>query len=80
MPRDYKYIDVDQINEDIETGKTKPVDDDPANVLFDTLLDLLQLAEAEGMSEDEVDAVVRRVNDYRADRRRARFRLHTPDS
>ena len=79
MPRDYKYIDIDQINEDIDSGKAESINDDPNIVLYETILDLLQLAESEGMSEEEVDEVVRRVNDYRAERCRSKFRLHTPD-
>jgi len=78
MPdRDYKYIDMDRINERIENGEIEPTEAEPDDVLFDTILDLLQLAASEGMKEDEIDAVVRRVNDYRANRVRERFRLVT---
>ena len=75
MGRDYKYIDVDQINEDIEAGRVEEVTDAPRDVLFGTILDLLQLAESEGMSDDEIDSVLQSIIDYRADQYRQRFRL-----
>ena len=77
--RDYKYIDMEKVNESIANGEVEPADDEPVNVLYETLLDLLQLAQEEGMTEEEIDSVVRRVNDYRASRVRNRFRLHTGD-
>jgi hypothetical protein len=79
MSDDYRYIDIDQINEDIESGKAEVVKDDPNDVLFGTILDLLQLAENEGMSEAEVDDVMRRIIDHRAEQCRARFRVHPPE-
>lgn len=79
MSDDYRYIDIDQINEDIESGKAETVQDPPGDVLFGTLLDLLQLAENEGMTEAEIDDVMRRIVDHRADQCRARFRLHQPE-
>jgi hypothetical protein len=77
--RDYKYIDMDRVNKRIEEGEIEDDGASPEDVLYETLLDLLQLAENEGMTEDEVDLVVRRVNDYRANRNRERFRLHTSE-
>jgi len=76
MARKLKIVDMKKINEQIERGEVETAHDDPAEVLYETLLDILQIAKAEGMTEDEVDAVVNRVNDYRANRNRDRFRLH----
>jgi hypothetical protein len=73
--RDYKYIDIDKI----DNAELEPVYEEPSVVLFESLLDILQLAEREGMAEEEVDAVLKRIIDHRADRERNRFILHTKD-
>ena len=71
MDRPYRYIDIQKIN----ASELQPVDDSPENVLFESLLDVLQLAEHEGMAEQEVDDVLRRIVDYRAARVRGRLRI-----
>jgi hypothetical protein len=77
--RDYKHIDLDDIDRRIaEKGPdAPPIEGTPSDVLYETLLDLLQLAFNEGMLDEEIDTVVRRVNDYRAEENRKRFTLHT---
>lgn len=77
--RDYQYIDVDQIEEDIANGKAKITEDEPTDVLYGTILDILQLAEAEGMNPDDIDDVMRRIIDFRAEECRKKFRLHPPE-
>jgi len=71
MERKYKYIDPEKIRE-------TEMDDEPANILYESILDVLQLAAEEGMSQDELGIVVSRVVDYRASRHRSRLRLHGP--
>lgn len=78
--RDLRYIDMEKIEEDIAAGKVSEDNGEPVeDVLYETILDLLQISESEGMEEDEVDRVLQRVADYRAQNKRARFRLHTND-
>lgn len=80
MERKLKYIDEQKIEEDIAAGHTAPDDGaPPEDVLYETLLDLIQISENEGFTEDEVDGVLRRILDYRAQQKRTRFRLHTGD-
>jgi hypothetical protein len=82
--REYRFLDMDRVNARVrekrpskdEPLKDEPLKDEPADVLYETLLDLLQLAEAEGLAEPEVDSALRRVFDYRAERVRRRIRLH----
>jgi len=73
--REYKYIDIDKINR----SEIQPTEGTCEDVLFDGLTDVIQLAEAEGMSEEEIESVLRRIAEYRADRNRRRFTLHTND-
>ena len=70
--REYKYIDVDRL----DTSKLPDIYEEPEDVLYESLLDVMQLAEAEGLSVESVDEVLRRVFDYRAQRARAGFRVH----
>lgn len=82
---DYKYLNPEKINKRIEEQEAagELVDKHPnetaEDVLFGTLFELCQLAEDQGLTEDEVDSALRRVLDARADRLRSRFRLHTND-
>ncbi len=69
--REYKYIDAEKIHE----SDMPEVREDPITVLYESLLDILQLAEAEGMYEEEVDTVLRRVMDFREERKRRRYTL-----
>jgi hypothetical protein len=71
--REYRFIDVDEIN----AMELRPVEGTCEDVLCDGLLDVIQLAEAEGMTEEEVDNVLRRIINYRAERVRKRFTMHT---
>jgi len=81
MSRKYKYIDINRVNERAEEMMEEGDDDgaEPHDVLYETLLDLIQVAEDNGIEEDEIDAALRRVSDYRAKNVRSRFRLHTPE-
>jgi len=76
--RDLKYIDMDRVNQRINEGDfTAPADDSsPEEVLAETILDLIQVGVAEGMSQEEVDGALRRVSDYRARKIREKFTLH----
>lgn len=74
--RDYRYLDLEAIDARVAAGEVAPVYEEPTEVLYEMLLDLLQLAEREGMSVDEVDDVLRRVCDWRAARERRSFRVH----
>ena len=75
--REMKYIDMDRVNRRIEEGDIcEPDDAPPTDVLYETLLDLLQVARNEGLTVDEIDEVLRRLSDYRAGENRERFRLH----
>ena len=82
MP-DFKYLNLDRIDERVaeQEAAGDPVGADPneslEDVLVGTILELCQFSEMEGMSEDEVDRVLRRVIDARANRTRERFRLVT---
>jgi len=78
--RDFQYINMDKINEQIENGEIEVTDDEPSEVLYGTILDLLQLAESEGMMVEEVDAVMHRIVNYRAEQCRDKFRLHMPET
>lgn len=73
--RDYSFIEPEKI----DTSEMKDIDGTVVDVLKNALLDIIQLAEAEGMTEDQADEAVRRVFDYRADRNRQRFTLHTKE-
>jgi len=67
MPsRNYKYLD----EQAIDRNGPEP-DDDPLEVLYDSLLDILQLAEEEGFLNEEIDSVLRRVIAFRSDRQNA---------
>ena len=78
--RDMQYIDMDKGNERIEKGEVEITDDEPVDVLYGTLLDLLQIAVNEGLTEEEVDSVMNRIVDYRDARCRDKFRLHAPET
>lgn len=73
--REYKYIDVDKLEEE----ELEPVNADPRDVLYESLLDLIQLAAREGLTEDDIDGVLDRIHDYRANQARQQFTLHTRD-
>ncbi|MBL4849428.1 MAG: hypothetical protein JKY65_28195 [Planctomycetes bacterium] len=74
--REYRYIDLDRIDETIAAGDCPPVNEEPGEVLYEAFLDLLQLAAAEGMREAELDGVLERIFDYRAARERRGFTVH----
>ena len=58
--RKYKYIDEQALDADVPEPEGDPLD-----VLFESLLDILQLAESEGFLPEEVDVVLQRVMAYR---------------
>lgn len=74
---DRKFVFIDP--EDIDTSEMEDIDGSCVDVLKDALLDIIQLAEAQGMTEDEADESVRRVFEFRAQRNRNRFTLHTSE-
>lgn len=78
MPgREYRYLDLDQINKRVETSPAEEDDGVSAiDLLYELLLDLLQLAGDQGLAEEELDAVLDRVVDYRATQVRSSFRIH----
>jgi len=65
--------------EEIDTSEMADIEGSTVDVLKDALLDVIQIAEAQGMSEDDADEAVRRVFDFRAQRNRQRFTLHTEE-
>lgn len=70
--REYSFIEPEKI----DTTEMENIDGTVVDVLKNALLDIIQLAEAEGMTEDDADEAVRRVFDFRAERNRERFTLH----
>ncbi len=73
--RDYKYLDIQALNE----SELTPIDDPPEEVLEGGLNDIIQLAQSGGMIEDALDRVLSRIIDARAKRNRGRFTLHVKD-
>ena len=73
--REYRFLDVDALdNEDIA-----PINMTPPEALEEALLDIIQLSEREGVTPDEVDEILRKIQDERASRTRSRFTLHLGD-
>jgi len=73
--REYKFLDPKALAE----AELKPVDGDAVWVLEQALLDIIQLSQAEGMLDEEVDDVLSKLVDDRANRLRDKFRLRTGD-
>ena len=75
--RDYKYLDIEKLREQ----ELEPVPDPVDVVLENALLDIIQLAEDNEMTDDEIDRVLRKIIDDRAHRVRSKFTLHvtTPE-
>ena len=72
--RDYKYLDLKELEEE---KKTHPPVDDPIDlVLENALLDIIQLAEDNEMTDEEIDRVIRKIQDDRASFVRGKFTLH----
>jgi hypothetical protein len=70
--REYKFLDVEALyEEDLE-----PVCMTAKQALEEALLDIIQLSEGEGVSEEDVDGVLRKIIDERASRTRKRFTIH----
>lgn len=74
--REFRFIDVSEI----DTSEMADIEGSCVDVLKDALLDIIQIAEQQGLSEEDADESVRRVIDYRARRCRRRFTLHTGDA
>ena len=70
--REFRFIEPEKI----DTSEMENIDGTVIDVLKDVILDIIQLAEAEGMTEDDADEAIRRVFDFRAERNRDRFTLH----
>ena len=70
--RDYKYLDIEKLREQ----ELEPVADPVDVVLENALLDIVQLAEDNQMSDEEIDRVLRKIMDDRAAKVRRRFTLH----
>lgn len=69
--RQYRFIDPN----DIDTTGVEPPEGTNSEVLRDSLLDIIQLSLAHGMSEEDVDEALAMVEDHRAHRQRSRFRI-----
>ena len=74
--REFKFLDVEALYEQELT----PVNMTAVQALEEALLDIIQLSEGEGVTEENVDRVLRKIIDDRAVRTRARFTIHTKDS
>jgi len=74
--REFRFIDISEI----DTSEMTDIEGSCVDVLKDALLDIIQIAEQQGLPEEEADEAVRRVIDYRAKRCRRRFTLHTGDA
>ena len=70
--REYKYLDFEALQKE----ELEPCYDSVDVVLENALLDILQLAEANDMSDEVVDRVIRKIQDDRAAKVRRKFRLH----
>ena len=70
--REYKYLDIDALN----ASEIEPVSEPPEAVLFDGLLDIIQLAQAHGLASEAVDRVLARIVEGRADEFRSSFKIH----
>lgn len=73
--RDYKYLDPEELKKE----PIIPCNETPPDALMHGLLDLIQLAESEGLDEETTDGVLRRIIDLRAKRVRSKFTILGPD-
>ena len=75
MDRELKYVSYDDILDEDERptfpGKS-------SDIMYEGLLDIIQVGEMEGMSDESIDRVLNRVMDYLAECRRKQFKLHLP--
>ena len=72
--RQYRFIDPDNI----DTTGIEPPKGTNAECLADSLLDIIQLSMHHGMTDEDVDQALEVVSDFRAQVRRARFRVRRP--
>ena len=70
--REYRFLNP----EELDVSGMDPVEGTIEEVLEDALLDIVQLAQAQGMTDDQVDYVLEKMTDDRAKKVRSRFRLH----
>jgi hypothetical protein len=70
---EYKFF----TKEDVESFEPRPIRGTIEECLRDALTDIIHLSETEGMTEEQVDNVLRGIIDKRAERVRGRFILHT---
>ena len=73
--REYRFLDVDALDEE----NVPPINMTAPEALEEALLDIIQLSEREGVTPDEVDSIIRKIQDERASRTRSRFTLHLGD-
>jgi hypothetical protein len=71
--REFKFLDVEALYE----KDLPPIHMTSLQALEEALLDIIQLSEGEGVSEEDVDRTLRKIIDERAKRTRARFTIHT---
>ena len=74
--REYKFLDIEELHEQ----ELAPVNMTAVQALEEALLDIVQLSEGEGVSEEDVDRVLRKIVDERAQRTRQRFTIHIGDA
>jgi len=72
---DYRYLDPNEFDD----KPLPPCNDSPEDALFYGIRDLIRFTVNEGLSDEEVDRVLKRIMDERANETRARFVLHTRD-
>jgi hypothetical protein len=70
--REYRFLKPGEL----KSLEARPIKGTVKDCLKDALLDIIQLSESEGMTE-EVDSVLREIIDARAARVRSKFILHT---
>ena len=72
--REYRFLNEDDLNKDVTPSGETNVD-----ALSGGLLDVIQVAIESGMTHDDVDEALRRVESYLARHRRSTFKLHIKD-
>lgn len=76
-PRQYRLIDPDKLDTE-DVGP--PIPGTNADCLADGILDVIQVGLASGMTLEDVDTALRKVQDVVATQERFKFRLHLGNS
>ena len=71
--REYRFIDPDNI----DTTGVEPPEGTNAECLADSLLDIIQLSMHHGMTVEDVDEALAKVEDFRAQLHRKKFRVRS---